>query len=125
MRILILVLSVCSVSIVLGQGAKDTSKVNPPECGALFFETAKSNGKRFLSSRPAANQNDFGWMVLLEGQDGFKSGNLINSQWVLTNAENVEYARFVFRAYFSIIIEISCVKEKYEKRELERRWMIK
>jgi hypothetical protein len=80
---------------IRAQGANDTIIVNPPECG--FNITSDpidfTKTKRFLTSKIIRDQKEFGWVVLLlSGEVGFKTGNLINSQWVLTNAQDVEYA---------------------------------
>ncbi len=67
----------------------DAKRVNPEICGRRNNETS-SLRKRFLSST-RSNQKDFGWLVLLLGPNGVMSGNLINSQWVLTCAKFAEY----------------------------------
>jgi hypothetical protein len=67
---------------------EDAKHINPDECGVRSNKTS-SLRKRFTSSK-RANQNDFGWMVLLQGPDGVVTGSLINSQWVLTRARGIE-----------------------------------
>ncbi len=68
--------------------ANDPTQINPANCGRRINE-ASSLRKRHLSAT-RSNQKDWGWLVLLVGEDGFSSGSLINSQWVLTHARNVE-----------------------------------
>jgi hypothetical protein len=65
----------------------DSKQINPEGCGRRNNEN--SSLKRFLSAK-RSNQKDFGWLVLLSGKEGVTSGNLINSQWVLTRANHVE-----------------------------------
>jgi hypothetical protein len=90
--LLILALSLCLRSAALAQSANDTKIVNPKECGKInSVAAAQGRRKRFLSSTLVKNQRDWGWLVYLDGEKSDKTGNLINSQWVLTNAKRVEY----------------------------------
>jgi hypothetical protein len=73
----------------------DSQQINPENCGLRNNETS-SLRKRFLSST-RSNQRDFGWLVLLSCPNGVMSGNLINSQWVLTRARFSQYVFFFFR----------------------------
>jgi hypothetical protein len=70
------------------QAGEEANRINPTNCGIRNNETS-SLRKRYLSAT-RSNQKDWGWLVLLGGSDGYTSGNLINSQWVLTHAQNIE-----------------------------------
>jgi hypothetical protein len=67
----------------------DAAQINPANCGMRSNEVSSLRRKRFLSAS-RSNQKDFGWVVLLEGVNGVTSGSLINSQWVLTHAKDIE-----------------------------------
>jgi hypothetical protein len=85
----ILALSLCLASSVVCQSLNDTTSINPPECGKIVSDIYPKT-KRFLSSKFLKNQNNVGWLVFVSGPEGKTCGNLINSQWVLTNAKNIE-----------------------------------
>jgi hypothetical protein len=75
---------------------EDATQINPPECGLSYRQMsqvmAKDNSgeKRYISST-ASRQREWGWHVFLfENADTMFSGSLINSQWVLSRAENSE-----------------------------------
>jgi hypothetical protein len=78
--LLFLALTLCAA--VDAQSANDARSLNGLQCGL----EASRVSKRFLSSEPT-NNNDWGWHVLLvDDQSRPRSGSLLNSQWVMTNA---------------------------------------
>jgi hypothetical protein len=87
-----LVLSTLCLAARGQEREEDATRVNPPECGKLYEDAARTGGKRFLSSTRAI-QRDFGWQVSVSEEDVTHTfgGSLINSQWVLTHAHGIEY----------------------------------
>jgi hypothetical protein len=88
--LLLLSLSLLAMSAVSAQSVNDATTLNSIECG--LSPGSKRLGKRFLSSSLANNQNEWGWHVLLlDDKQQARSGSLINSQWVVTNAFLAKY----------------------------------
>jgi hypothetical protein len=90
-----ILLTLTAAVVILGQGINDAKKLNPPECGLKFTSRTR---KRFLSAK-LSDQKDWGWVVLLEAaaqaNPTVMVGSLINSQWVLTRADNALYVLII------------------------------
>jgi hypothetical protein len=83
-----------NLSLVCGQDEDDSTSINPDVCGLTSKKAAlvlQTREKRYASSQAASNQRDWGWQVFLVDKDNtYISGSLINSQWVLSFAHESE-----------------------------------
>jgi hypothetical protein len=83
LKIVLLALSLFIIG-ALGKSLDETKRINPKECG-LRYRGEIERYERFSASK-RARQKELGWQVALNYSNSYRSGTLINSQWILTEA---------------------------------------
>jgi hypothetical protein len=79
---------------ILAREADDSTEINPAECGLSFKQANRLSDKtRRFTSGFVADQREFGWHVLVLEKSFYRSGSLVNSQWVLSEAFAHEYTQ--------------------------------
>jgi len=77
------------IASVYGQGAGDTTSINPSNCGLRPFGTVSNDPAKVVGG-VEATKGDWGWQVAMKYNNGFTcGGSVLNSQWIITAAHCV------------------------------------
>jgi hypothetical protein len=88
LSVILVVLMVRNVAL---QEQDDAENINPEICGMTYQKASNLLRQRRFTSSSVADQRQWGWQAILLNEDNTMScGSLINSQWVLSYANDNE-----------------------------------